>query len=111
MSSIDSKLVMVGVAGALFGASAAGLAFLVANQDLEEADELEEKNGSKGFSVDDASSGILNNNNAPTPSSFRPSSSMLGLATSMSLSPIDNMPALIGSVFQGGVLYNKRRPR
>ena len=47
MSSIDSKLVMVGVAGALFGASAAGLAFLVANQDLEEADELEEKNGSR----------------------------------------------------------------
>ena len=34
-SGIDSKLVFVGVAGALFGASAAGLALLVANREAE----------------------------------------------------------------------------
>ena len=108
---------MVGVAGALFGASAAGLAFLVAGQELDDEDEEERESrvgltqpppdGDPTHDVSPTSSQARSNNNnnnnyhalSPT-SALRPSSSTLGIAASMSLSPIDNMPALVGSVFQ-----------
>ena len=45
MSSINSKVLLAGMAGALFGASAAGLALLVANQDVDDEEEEEERDG------------------------------------------------------------------
>ena len=103
----------VGMAGALFGASAAGLAVLVANQEVEDYDEDEERenailaqgreNGSPDSGNDDRNNNNNNNNNVPDRSAslhFRPPTSTLGLAGSVSLSPMDNMPALVGSVLR-----------
>ena len=112
-SSFDSKLVFVGVAGALFGASAAGLALLVANQDVEDYEEDEDERDCEkdnfehpGVEASPNYNGINNNNNFVADHSpslpFRPPNSILSLAGNLSLSPMDTMPALVGSVLQDG---------